>query len=56
MVKLIRQNQANFVMERNIVDNIIVTQEVVHSMRSFKGKKYGMILKIDLEKAYDRLR
>lgn len=25
-------------------------------LKKFKGKKYGMILKIDLKKAYDRLR
>ncbi|KAK5795009.1 hypothetical protein PVK06_036263 [Gossypium arboreum] len=55
-MKLVSQNQASFVMGRNISDNIIVTQEVVHSMKNFKGKKFEMIFKIDLEKAYDKLR
>lgn len=55
ITKWVRQNQASFVMSRNIANNIIVTQEVVHS-KKFKGIKYGMILKIDLEKTYDRLK
>ncbi|KAA3467445.1 reverse transcriptase [Gossypium australe] len=40
---------------RNIIDNIIITQEVIHSMKSCKSKKW-MAIKIDLEKAYDRVR
>lgn len=32
-----------------------MAQEVVHSLRNFRGNKYGMIMKIDLEKAYDRI-
>lgn len=37
------------------MDNIIITQEVFHSMRTIKRKKWYMALKNDLEKAYDRL-
>lgn len=37
-------------------DNIIIAQEVMHSMRTKKGKKRFVAVKIDLEKAYDRLR
>lgn len=40
---------------RQITDNILIYQEVVHSMRNKQGKKGLMILKIDLEKAYGRL-
>lgn len=40
---------------RCTVDNILVFQEVVHSYRSLKGKRGFMALKLDLEKAYDRL-
>lgn len=40
---------------RHSGDNIIITQEVVHSMRRKKGKKGWMVIKIDLEKAYDRV-
>ncbi|KAG7579386.1 Ribonuclease H domain [Arabidopsis thaliana x Arabidopsis arenosa] len=37
-------------------DNIVVVQEAVHSMRRKKGRKGWMLLKLDLEKAYDRVR
>lgn len=55
MIKLISHTQSNFILEGDIADNIIVAQEVVHSLKNFKGTKKGMILKIDLEKAYDRI-
>ena len=42
--------------ERQIGDNIVVIQEIMHSMRPKKGKKGWMAIKIDLEKAYDRLK
>lgn len=53
--ELIGSEQSNFVPERQITDNIVVYQEVLHSMRKKKGNKGYMTLKIDLEKAYDRL-
>ncbi|GAU39340.1 hypothetical protein TSUD_60910 [Trifolium subterraneum] len=40
---------------RTIHHNIIVAQEMVHSMAKMKGNKMFMSIKIDLEKAYDRL-
>ncbi|KAA3476943.1 reverse transcriptase [Gossypium australe] len=56
MVKLSSQNQASFILGRYITDNVIVAQEAVHSMKGFRGTKYGMMLKIDLKKAYDKIR
>lgn len=47
--------QSSFVPQCQAVDNIIVAQEVVHSLRKWKGKVGGLIAKIDLEKAYDRI-
>ena len=47
--------QSSFVLGRHITDNIIVTQEVVHSMRKMRGRDRYMAIKVDLEKAYDRL-
>jgi hypothetical protein len=39
MPNLISEVQSNFVPGRQITDNIIVAQEVIHSMRKMKGKK-----------------
>ncbi|KAL0288166.1 UNVERIFIED_CONTAM: hypothetical protein Scaly_2739000 [Sesamum calycinum] len=33
-----------------------IVQELLHTMRRMKGKKGGMAIKVDLEKAYDRVR
>ncbi|XP_074314431.1 uncharacterized protein LOC141649645 [Silene latifolia] len=54
--RLISETQSGFVPGRQITDNIVVFQEVIHSMRKKKGSKGIMAIKIDLEKAYDRLR
>ncbi|KAA3462476.1 reverse transcriptase [Gossypium australe] len=48
-----RPEQAGFVVGRNINDNIIIAQEVIHSMKSKQKNKRWMAIKIDLEKAYD---
>lgn len=53
--ELIGPEQSSFVPKRQITDNIIVYQEVLHSLRKKKGNKGFMVLKIDLEKAYDKL-
>lgn len=47
--------QASFIHGRQPKDNIIIAQEIVHSLENKKGKLGGIILKIDLEKAYDRI-
>lgn len=54
--KLIGPAQASFIPGRLSTGNIVVVQEVVHSMRRKKGRKGWMLLKLDLEKAYDRVR
>ena len=51
--KLISPLQTTFVSGRMGLDNMIITQELIHTMMLKKGKT-GCI-KIDLEKAYDRL-
>lgn len=35
------------------MDNVVIAQEVIHLMRTRKGKKGWMALKIDMEKACD---
>jgi hypothetical protein len=39
MPKLVSPDKSSFVPGRQIVDNIIMTQEVIHSMHSMKVKK-----------------
>lgn len=54
--KLISPFQASFVPGRQIQDNIIIGQEIMHIMKKAKRKKGFIAMKIDLEKAYDRIR
>ncbi|XP_061342057.1 uncharacterized protein LOC133288347 [Gastrolobium bilobum] len=54
--ELVSPNQVIFIPKRNIQDNIIIVQELIHSMHRTQGKKSYFSIKIDLEKAYDKLR
>lgn len=56
MPKVIAENQMSFVGGRHIMDNVVIAQEDIHSMRVKKGKVGWMAIKIDMEKTYDRLR
>ncbi|XP_072074464.1 uncharacterized protein [Arachis hypogaea] len=51
----IAPNQSSFIPSRLIHDNIIIAKEMVHTMGKMKGKNSFMAIKIDFEKAYDRL-
>ena len=51
--KVVAPTQASFVPGRQITDNIVIAQEMLHTMRRKKGKIGFMDLKIDLEKAFD---
>ena len=53
--KLISPLQTTFVPGRMGLDNMIIAQELIHTMTLEKGKTGFMFIKIDLEKAYDRL-
>lgn len=55
MGKLVSLCQCSFIPNRQSRDNIVIAQEVFHSMCNKKGSKGWMAIKIDLEKAYDRL-
>ena len=50
---LISPEQSGYVEGRQILDGIILAHEVVHSLKSTKNP--GMILKLDLSKAFDKL-
>jgi len=53
LLELISEKQTGFVKGRQIVDGIIVDQETIHSLKNSRHK--GMMIKLDLAKAYDRL-
>lgn len=52
---LIGLTQISFVLGQNITENIIIAQEIIHNMLQKKGKRGQILIKVDLEKAYDCL-
>jgi len=52
--QIIPENQGGFIKGRHIADNIILVQEALHS--SIRRKDKGMIIKLDLANAFDRVR
>ncbi|XP_070017599.1 uncharacterized protein [Nicotiana sylvestris] len=52
---LILEEQAGFVKGRNIVENILLTQEIVTDIRLRTKAGPNVILKLDMTKAYDRI-
>ena len=50
---LVFMKQSSYVEVRQILNNIIQAHEVVHSLLS--NRKVGMIMQLDLAKAYDKL-
>ena len=50
---LISPEQSGYVEGRQILDGIFLAHEVVHSLKT--SKIPGMILKLDLSKAFDKL-
>lgn len=52
--KVIGKQQTGFIKGRNILEGVVVLHEVLHELRTSKRK--GLIMKIDFEKAYDRVR
>lgn len=56
MHNLITEQQSTFIPSRQIHDNVIVAHEVFHFLKKKKsGKKGYVAIKLDLNKAYDRL-
>ena len=51
----ISPNQNSFIKGRGPEVNIVVASEILHSLKRKKGKMGWFALKIDLEKAYDRI-
>ncbi|XP_010684473.1 uncharacterized protein LOC104899030 [Beta vulgaris subsp. vulgaris] len=55
MGKLTHPLQGAFVLDRLIQDNILLAREVFHSFRKKGGTSGWLAIKLDIEKAYDRL-
>ncbi|XP_039120543.1 uncharacterized protein LOC120256952 [Dioscorea cayenensis subsp. rotundata] len=49
------REQAGFIIDRGAFDNVIVVQEVVHSLEHDRLFPPRMLVKLDIEKAYDTL-
>ncbi|KAJ0075024.1 hypothetical protein Patl1_34399 [Pistacia atlantica] len=57
LATIISPSQSAFIPDRLITDNAIVAFEVMHTMNTgLKGKDGYMALKLDMSKAYDRLK
>ncbi|KAL0017636.1 hypothetical protein SO802_004705 [Lithocarpus litseifolius] len=53
--KLVAPLQTAFVLGRKGIDNVLIAQELFFALDRKKGKEGYMAIKVDLEKAYDRL-
>ncbi|XP_065629558.1 uncharacterized protein LOC112003977 [Quercus suber] len=53
--KLVCPIQSAFVLGRRSVDNVIVVQELIHTISNKKGPGGYMAIKVDQEKAYDKI-
>ena len=53
--KLVSPFQIAFVPGRKGLDNVLVAQELFYALDKKKGKEGYMAIKVDLEKAYDRM-
>lgn len=55
LIKILSPNQSSFISGRHSRGNVIICQEILHMPRYTKAKKAGIILKLDMEKAYDMM-
>ncbi|GAA0141530.1 hypothetical protein LIER_02655 [Lithospermum erythrorhizon] len=55
MPQLISNTQSAFVSDRFITDNVLLAYEVHHSLKRKKGQVGCFSLKLDMQKAYDRV-
>jgi len=54
--QLISKTQSAFVAGRAITDNVLITHETLHFLRTSEAKKYcSMAVKTDMSKVYDRI-
>jgi hypothetical protein len=51
--RLIASNQIAFIKGRHILKSVVTAHEVLHSVHH--GKQQGLVVKLDYEKAYDKV-
>jgi len=51
--RLISKNQYAFINGRFILESVVIAHEIIHDI--YKNKDSGVVLKLDYEKAYDRV-
>lgn len=51
--RLIASNQTAFIKGRYILESVVAAHEIIHEVH--RNKESGVILKLDYEKAYDRV-
>lgn len=52
--KLISKTQTTFIPRRHILEGVVILQEILHELRV--KRMQGVILKLDFERAYDKVR
>jgi hypothetical protein len=52
--KVIQLTQTTFLPDRNIMEEVIILHETIHKLH--RKKQSGVIFKIDLKKAYDKVK
>jgi hypothetical protein len=50
---IISKTQTTFLPAKNILEGVVVLHETLHEMR--RKRRKGIIMKLDLEKAYDKV-
>ena len=53
--KLVNPFQSTFILGRRSIDNAIMVQELIHTISMKKGRGGYLVIKVDLEKDYDKL-
>jgi len=53
--KLVSPVQSAFMLGKKGINNAIIVQEIIHTISKKKGRVGYMAIKVDLEKAYDKL-
>ena len=51
--KVISPYQTAFIPGQNILEGVVILQEILHELKATKNS--GVILKLDFEKAYDKV-